>query len=152
MNRYNPEDTANLLGWYKIVYEDNYEISVPVRYGLNIMEWHWGFNPETGKNKFKDPFNVGIGRVCYEGDRVNCSDVSDTDLNFFAYEWVNPRLDIGVKEIYLEGSKNFRNFGGDFQRLIGEVIDTNTIALVALSYVPVQEPGIRSAKPGRQYL
>lgn len=35
-------DTADLLGWYEIVYEDGYIVTVPVQYGVNILEMYPG--------------------------------------------------------------------------------------------------------------
>ena len=35
------EDTADLLGWYEIVYEDGFVTTIPIRYGVNIQEWNW---------------------------------------------------------------------------------------------------------------
>src|SRR5215467_14516141 len=34
-------DSADLLGWYEIVFEDRYTQTVPIRYGVNIAEWDW---------------------------------------------------------------------------------------------------------------
>ncbi len=38
---FNFDDTAELLGWYEIVYEDGLVVTVPVRYGVNILDWRW---------------------------------------------------------------------------------------------------------------
>ena len=112
---YDFEDTADLLGWYKIVYQDGYVESLPIRYGVNIREWNlWA-------NKTKDAY-------CYEGDIVNCSKIKDEELNFFSYEWRSTRFGTKIKEIYLEGSQQYENASG-------KKIDNNAIILVALSCV-----------------
>ena len=38
---YNFEETAELLGWYEVVYEDGFIETIPIRYGLNILDWNW---------------------------------------------------------------------------------------------------------------
>jgi hypothetical protein len=38
---YNFDETSELLGWYEIVYEDGFIESIPVRYGVNILDWGW---------------------------------------------------------------------------------------------------------------
>ncbi len=45
------QDTADLLGWYEVVYEDGYLITIPIRYGLNILEWNWGQHPASDGNQ-----------------------------------------------------------------------------------------------------
>ena len=124
-------DTSDLLGWYKVVYDDGFVINVPIRYGVNIREWHlWGINPQTGKidECLVEPFCNGVGTYCYEGDLINCSNRSDKEFNFFAYEWRNSRFGTGIKDVYLEGSRHFIDYSGT-------EINNNAIALVALSYV-----------------
>ena len=38
---YNFDETAELLGWYEIVYEDGFVETIPIRYGINILDWKW---------------------------------------------------------------------------------------------------------------
>ena len=35
------DDTADLLGWYEVIYEDGFATTIPLRYGVNIEEWNW---------------------------------------------------------------------------------------------------------------
>ncbi|MDD4191701.1 MAG: beta-N-acetylhexosaminidase [Mangrovibacterium sp.] len=129
------QDTSDLLGWYKVIYEDGFIEVIPVRYGVNIREWHlWGINPQTGKidECLEEPYCNGVGTYCYEGDILDCSSSQNKELNFFSFEWKNPRFGTKIKEIYLEGSQQFINYNGD-------VIDSNAIALVALSFVERRE-------------
>ena len=35
------DDSADLLAWYEVVYEDGLPEIVPIRYGVNILEWDW---------------------------------------------------------------------------------------------------------------
>ncbi|MDD4014475.1 MAG: glycoside hydrolase family 20 zincin-like fold domain-containing protein [Petrimonas sp.] len=125
------EDTSDLLGWYKIIYDDGFIESVPIRYAENIKEWHtWDINPLTGSidDCLVEPYCNGIGSYCYEGDILNCSSDQDKELNFFSYEWKNSRFGAKIREIYLEGSQQFIRYDG-------EVINSNAIYLIALSYV-----------------
>lgn len=112
---YNFDDTADMLGWYEIVYEDGFVETVPIRYGFNILEWNvW--NDHKGKS------------YCYAADSVSCSSDPSHPLHFFAYEWVNPRPGRVIKEVRLRGSNKFRG-------LDNKVIHDNAVALVALSSV-----------------
>ncbi len=38
---FDQEDTADLLGWYEVVYADGFVLTIPIRYGVNIQEWNW---------------------------------------------------------------------------------------------------------------
>jgi hypothetical protein len=37
---YDQNDTADLLGWYEVVYADGFVTTIPIRYGVNIQESH----------------------------------------------------------------------------------------------------------------
>jgi hypothetical protein len=112
---YNFDDTADLLGWYEIVYEDGFVESVPIRYGVNILEWN-AWAKDKGKS------------YCYEADPVSCTTDENYPLYFFAYEWVNPRPGRVISEVRLKGSKKFRG-------LDDKIIHDNAVALLALSAV-----------------
>lgn len=113
----------DLLGWYRIIYEDGFEILVPVAYGVHIREW----------NLWKS--DLQRNNLCYESDIVNCSGSRESDMNFFTYEWRNPRFGIKIKEVRLEGS-SYRNQSAKLSRVRdGELIADNAIALIALSCV-----------------
>ena len=90
-------DTADLLGWYEIVYEDGFKEIVPIQYGLNIREW----KPDVDR-----PGTVaGLIDYCYLADPVNCSyNSTGNPITFFAYEWINKRF--GKKN---NGRKSARN-------------------------------------------
>lgn len=112
---YNVDDTADLLGHYEVLYEDNLKISIPIRYRVNILQWQWGKSPVDGY-------------YCYGADAVDISRAEDSSCSFFAYEWVNPRFGKAIKEVRLYPSKGFRNWTG---KTIGE----NSIWLAAISGV-----------------
>ena len=42
---HNFPDTADLLGWYEVVYDDGFVETVPVRFGWNILPLSWGKSP-----------------------------------------------------------------------------------------------------------
>src|SRR5882757_8450771 len=108
---YNFDDTADMLGWYEVVYEDGFIETVPIRYGFNILEWNaWNDHKEKS--------------YCYAADPVSCASDPNQPLHFFAYEWTNPRLGRVIKEVRLRGSNNFRG-------LDNRVIQDNAVALVA---------------------
>jgi hypothetical protein len=109
---YNYPDTADLLGWYEVVYEDGIFVTIPVRYGWNILEW----NPADAK-------------CLYGADLVNCAKSgAEREINFYAFEWVNPRFGRKITRVNLKGSSEFRGFE--------QVIRENAIVAAAISAVP----------------
>ena len=107
------EDTADLLGWYEVVYEDGFVTTVPIRYGVNILEWGWARE-----------------NYCYGADALALG-----SSTFFVFEWINPRLGKVVEEVRLQGTNNFRGASGDFNNEWGPVIESNAILLRAISMV-----------------
>ena len=73
--------------------------NVPLRYGVNILEAGWG--------RRHDP-----NHLAYQAELIDCGDSGKGPLTFFAYEWINPRRGIRVKEIRLKASTGFRNVDG----------------------------------------
>jgi hypothetical protein len=115
-------DSADLLGWYEVVYEDGFVTTIPIRYGVNLLEWNWrpGSDPET---------------YCYEGDPIVLGGRSEAPVTFFAYEWVNPRLGKVITEVRLKGTVGFRGAVPEFEDFYGPVIQSNAVILRALSVV-----------------
>ena len=103
---FNTFDTADLLGWYEVVYEDGYKEILPIQYGVNILEW----NP--GGEKSLDPAEGDTGSpqlaYCYEADVVECSTDADEPIRFFAYEWETKRYGKKIKEINMYGSDGYQ--------------------------------------------
>ncbi len=122
---WNFADTADLLGWYEVVYADALVQTVPIRYGVNILESSWGHG-HAPKN------------LAYEAELVECARPDKDRITFFAYEWVNPRLGIPIKEIRLHGSVKYVNAAG-------EAASPNRILLAAISVVKKRS----SPEPGR---
>jgi hypothetical protein len=114
------DDSADLLGWYEVVYEDGYVQVVPVRYGVNILEWNW----KPGKTR------SGGANYCYAGDAVRLGG----GATFFAYEWKNPRLGKVIKEVRLKGTTGFRGAVPGYEDQFGDVIPNNAVILKAISY------------------
>ncbi|HUU27898.1 MAG TPA: glycoside hydrolase family 20 zincin-like fold domain-containing protein [archaeon] len=82
-----PEDTAELLGYYRVRYEDGFEETVPIRYGRNISQYGGDFSDQL-----------------YFAHTIKLSE--DTDgrpVLAYAYEWVNPRPNRLIKSIDLVG-------------------------------------------------
>ncbi len=125
---YNFDDTADLLGWYEIVYEDAFIETIPIRYGVNILEYnvsrsdkidHW---PEGKTGAQQDLY-------CYAADAVNCSQYMEKNpITFFAFEWKNSRFGKKIREINLKGTTNYKNYKGN-------TIEDNAIIWIALSIV-----------------
>lgn len=116
------EDSADLLAWYEVVYEDGLLEVIPVRYGVNILEWNWGKQQPSGK-------------YCYGADLVSCGTDAGSPITFFAFEWTSPRLGKVIQEIRMKGSLRFQGAVPGFENSFGEVIPNNAVILKALSYV-----------------
>jgi len=108
-------DTADLLGYYRFVFEDGLEETTPIRYGVHILEAGWGKQPS--------PRNVA-----WQADLVDCGSSPEGRTTFFAFEWVNPRFGKPIKEVRLEGISGFKNSEG-------KPIADNTIILLGMSVV-----------------
>jgi hypothetical protein len=96
---HNHIETAQLLGWYEVVYEDGIIVTIPLRYGLNILDWTWrnrlGNNTDTNQQK----------EYAYQASAVQCSSNPASPVTFFAYEWENPRYGVPVSEINIKSAK-----------------------------------------------
>lgn len=132
-------DSSDLLGWYEIVYEDGFKEIVPIRYGVNIMEW----NPGGEKSLDTREGDTGAAQnaYCYEADPVSISsNRKDNPLSFFAFEWVNKRFGKIIKEVNLYGSINFQALTQDYGKPVTEPMPGNAIFLAAISKVKKREP------------
>jgi hypothetical protein len=127
-------DTADLLGWYEIVYEDGFKEIVPIQYGVNILEWNPG-----GENRLdKKEGDTGAAQdiYCYKADPVSCSfNPDENPIIFYAYEWVNQRFGKKVKEINLHGTENYQAITQDYGTPVTEPMKSNAILLVGISKV-----------------
>lgn len=96
---YNFPETAELLGWYEVVYEDGYIETIPVRYGVNILDWRWKQRIIAGEpSKIK----YAQDKYAWEAQAVECSADSTRSVTFFAYEWENKRFGKQIREINLK--------------------------------------------------
>ncbi len=131
-------DTADLLGWYEVVYEDGFRSIVPVRYGVNILEWNPGSEGslDTQEGKTGSPQNA----YCYRADPVLCSSSgAATPVTFHAFEWVNPRFGKKIAEVNLYGSVNYqRTVRSGNPRT--EPMPANAIILAGISKVTKRTP------------
>lgn len=119
---YDQEDTADLLGWYEVVYADGFVAVIPIRYGVNIQEWNW-----AARTSARD--------YCYGADPVVLGGAGDRAVTFFAYEWTNPRLGQTIASVRLKGTTGFRGGDADFINGFGPVIPNNAVYLKAISVV-----------------
>jgi hypothetical protein len=119
------KDSADLLGWYEVVYEDGLVEVLPIRYGINILEWNWAQ---------AEPMRP-LPSYCYGADAVRCGGAKGAPPVLFAYEWTSPRLGKVIKEVHLKGSTRFRGAVPGFENAFGQTIPNNAIILKAISYV-----------------
>jgi len=131
-------DTADLLGWYEVVYEDGYRVTVPVQYGVNILEWNPGGEGSIDRREGRtgSPQNA----YCYEADPVNCSlDMENNPITLYAYEWVNPRFGKIIKEVNLHGTVNYQSAQASGNP-VTKPMPSNAILLSSISKVKKREP------------
>jgi hypothetical protein len=92
------DETADLLGWYEVVYEDGFVETIPLRYGLNILDWGC-----RKRIRVLEPPKVEYSQnqYAYEAEAVQCSKYENDPVLFFAYEWINPRFGKKIREVNL---------------------------------------------------
>lgn len=131
-------DTADLLGWYEIVYEDGFRVTVPIQYGVNILEWNPG--GENRLDKMEGETGAAQNMYCYEADPVLCSPTTkDNPVTFFSLEWVNPRFGKIIKEVNLHGTVNYMATQTDYGKPVFKPLKSNAILLAAISKVKKRE-------------
>ncbi len=120
---YNFDDTAELLGWYEIVYEDGFIATIPIRYGINILDWNVH---ERIAHKLKGKSKYAQNKYAYEAEAVSVSGSDNKEpITFFAYEWENLRHGELIKEVNLKAVKYKKGHG-------------NAIILLAISTVDIK--------------
>jgi len=136
-------DSADLLGWYEIIFEDGYKDIVPIQYGVNILEWNPGAENRLDKREGEtgSPQNI----YCYEADPVNCSADEKNPIILFAYEWINPRFGKIIKEVNLCGTINYQALQQDYGKPETKPMKSNAIILAGISKVKKKE----IIKPGK---
>jgi hypothetical protein len=103
---YDFDETSELIGWYEVVYDDGFMVTIPVRYGVNILDWRW-YQRITGFEKPKAKYSQN--QYAYNATAVLCSKENTEPVTFFSYEWVNPRLGKQIKEINLKSANYGKN-------------------------------------------
>jgi hypothetical protein len=119
----NFDETAELLGWYEVIYDDGYVVTIPVRYGLNILDWNWQKRIAAFENPKYNKYSQN--QYAYQAPAVLCSPAGSDPVNFFAFEWVNPRLGKTIKEVNLK-SVNYAKNNDNAIILLGLSITENT--------------------------
>ncbi|MBI5009433.1 MAG: family 20 glycosylhydrolase [Bacteroidia bacterium] len=132
-------DSADLLGWYEIIYEDGLKEIIPLQYGVNILEW----NPGGEKSLDTREGDTGSPQqaYCYEADPVACSvDMKNNPVTFFAFEWVNKRFGKVIREVNLYGSNNYQSTQQNYGMVETAPMPRNAIILAGISKVTKREP------------
>lgn len=110
------DDTADLLGHYEVLYEDGFVTTIPVRYGVNVLEQAW--TPAARRDEY-----------CYLADPVEVA----PGKTFFAFEWTNPRLGKPIRQVVFKGSSGFKT-------AMGQVLKDNAVLLQAITVVKPRVP------------
>ncbi len=140
-------DTADLLGWYEVVYEDGFKLTIPVQYGVNILEWNPGGENRLDMNEGETGSAQNV--YCYYADPVICSEGSP-ELTFYAFEWVNPRFGKKIKEVNLCGTVNYQATQTNYGVPEYAPMKSNAIILAGLSKVRKREPYVPKAEGIKQ--
>jgi hypothetical protein len=112
---YNPADTSELLGWYEVLYEDGFVDTIPIRYGVNILD--------------------GQGQALYGADVVDCAAPGgDQAVHFYAFEWRNPRFGRVIRAVNLKGAVGYRGCR-EWYGVSDEPVPSNAVILLAISVV-----------------
>lgn len=119
---FDQQDTADMLGWYEVVYEDGFITTIPIRYGVNLLEWDW--DERTSANSY-----------CYGADALSVGAVSRDRVTLFAFEWINPRFGKVIREIRVHGTAGFRSASADFGNEGGDLLENNAVLLRAITLV-----------------
>lgn len=123
---WNHIETARLLGWYEIIYDDGFIITVPIRYGVNILDLGWRrreLNPTAGGDE-------DVQRYVYEADAVEISSDAMVPVSFFSFEWHNPRPGKKIKYVNLKPASDEK--------------EENAIVLLAISIA--ETPALSNAE------
>lgn len=118
----NFDDTAQLLGWYEIIYEDGFVETVPIRYGVNILDWGWR---QRVKDSGRELHNIDIHKYVYGATAITCSKENANPITFYAFEWENKRYGKRIKEINLK-SVNYTKNNENAIILLGITVSDNT--------------------------
>ena len=92
--------TAQLLGWYEIIYKDGFKETIPVRYWVNILDRGW-------KQRVllpSDDEEADNQKYVYQTDAVELSGDSKDPDTFFLYEWSNPRPGVKIKSVNMKSA------------------------------------------------
>lgn len=134
-------DSADLLGWYEIVYEDGFKDIVPIQNGVNILEWNPGGENKTDKKE--GDTGASQNMYTYQADPVNCSsNTNENPITFFAYEWVNKRFGKKIKEVNLHGTVNYQALTKDYGTPVTKPMKSNAILLAGITKVKKRIPFI----------
>ncbi len=130
---YNTFDSSDLLGWYEMVYEDGYVVTVPIQYGVNILEW----NPGGEKSLDLREGDTGSPQqgYCYAADAVECSANAKKSITFYAFEWVNPRFGKKIAAVNVVGSRKYESLQPVYSHVVTKPLRSNAIMLIGLSKV-----------------
>jgi hypothetical protein len=116
------QDTADMLGWYEVIYEDGFVTTIPIRYAVHLLEWNW-----DQRTSAKD--------YCYGADAVPVGADQSDRVTFFACEWTNPRFGKVIREIRLHATAGFISASDEFDNAPGALVAGNGVLLRAISMV-----------------
>ena len=119
----NFDDTADFLGYYEVVYEDGFVATVPIRYGVNILEWSWARHDKPDSYPLPMPLSYGARAV-------ETGKPGAPRSTFFALEWPNPRFGKKIKEVRLHGAAGFASAARNSKGLANNAILLRAVSVV----------------------
>jgi hypothetical protein len=95
---YDFDDTAEPLAYYEVTYEDGLVETIPIRYGVNILDWRWRQRIDSGA---PDKIKYNQNKYAYRAPAVACAAPGSQPVTFFSFEWRNPRFGKKIAAISL---------------------------------------------------
>jgi hypothetical protein len=136
---HNFDDTADLLGWYEVVYEDGLQTTIPIRYGINILDCEAGRRKEDTWEQGNTGFPQTV--YAYLASSIEVSKDAEQSKLFYRFEWRNPRFGKAIKNVNLQASDRF-------QAPDGKVMEENAIILLAIDMIRANNGNPPSLKSG----
>ncbi|MFA6568522.1 MAG: hypothetical protein WCS96_09945 [Victivallales bacterium] len=94
-------EAKHCSGYYRIVYEDSSEISVPLAYGENIMPW------KLHEKNWKLPTNTleAIGVRVSQPPRQSVAEI-DQEVFIYVWRWINPKCYLKIDHVDFVRAEN----------------------------------------------
>ncbi len=124
-----PREAAELLSWYELRYADGLTRTAEVRFGLNLLEWNYGFEA-----RYDAPL--------YHAREIRAGVLPDgRPAVIWGFEWTNPRPEIVIESMVVRGARAMpETYGPSY---------TSDARPILLGITGVESPRWEDYRPGR---